>query len=351
MSGMDRLADADLARAVDQAPDLVRIVAADGTVLYASGAARSLLDISPDDLVGRSMREFHHPDEEAALAQSGLEAVTQGTEVRRLHRHLLADGSYRWLETTARSTTLTGLPVLVLVSRDATAQVEAGAELTLQRRRMVELVTATHGAAVLVDDGLRTLAVSRGAARILMSSGAARLHLPLNELCGRAFGPDQAAVVVRAARTALSAKCEHVTSARECGAGRQWTVSCTPLPSVAGVRNAVFLCFEPADGAVIESSGAGAPPSSRPAPSAHLTPRERQVLDGLAHGLDARALAERLHLSEHTVRGHIKAVLQKLHAHTRLQAVLEGIRVGAVTGVLEDPTTDRPRVGSGGTPD
>jgi PAS domain S-box-containing protein len=174
MSSAHGLTQADLAHAVDRSPDLVRVVAADGTVLYASDAAHSLLGISPDDLVGRSVRELRHPDEDAALAQAALEAVTMHTTVRRLHRTLVAGGRFRWLETTARSTTLTGQPVLVLVSRDASAQVESGAELALQRRRVVELVRATHGAAVLVDEGLRTLALSRGAVRVLTSGRTMR---------------------------------------------------------------------------------------------------------------------------------------------------------------------------------
>ena len=78
---------------------------------------------------------------------------------------------------------------------------------------------------------------------------------------------------------------------------------------------------------------------ARSEPGRHLTPRERQVLNGLAEGLDTQELATRLKISENTVRGHIKAVLQKLHAHTQLQAVLEGMRVGAVPSATDEHLT------------
>ncbi len=55
-----------------------------------------------------------------------------------------------------------------------------------------------------------------------------------------------------------------------------------------------------------------------------LTPREREVLEELARGLDSRAIAERLVLSEHTVHDHVKAVLAKTGTPHR-QALLSRI--------------------------
>jgi RNA polymerase sigma factor (sigma-70 family) len=58
-----------------------------------------------------------------------------------------------------------------------------------------------------------------------------------------------------------------------------------------------------------------------------LTPRERQVLDLLRHGLPVRAIASRLGLSESTVRSQVRAVLRKLDVRSQLAAVavLRGI--------------------------
>ncbi len=52
-----------------------------------------------------------------------------------------------------------------------------------------------------------------------------------------------------------------------------------------------------------------------------LSPRERAVLDGLAKGEAYKQIADRLEMSIETLRGHIKSVYQKLHVHSRGEAV------------------------------
>jgi DNA-binding NarL/FixJ family response regulator len=59
-----------------------------------------------------------------------------------------------------------------------------------------------------------------------------------------------------------------------------------------------------------------------------LTTREREVLGLLADGLSSEAIAGRLYLSANTVRNHVQAVLTKLGAHSRLEAVSVAARAG-----------------------
>jgi DNA-binding NarL/FixJ family response regulator len=61
-----------------------------------------------------------------------------------------------------------------------------------------------------------------------------------------------------------------------------------------------------------------------------LTPREREVLALLAQGLANRAIGERLGISEHTAKFHVNAILGKLGAQTRAEAVVHAIRLGLV---------------------
>ncbi len=61
---------------------------------------------------------------------------------------------------------------------------------------------------------------------------------------------------------------------------------------------------------------------------ADLTPREKQILRLMAEGLDNRAIAEQLVISFTTVRGHVQHVLEKLDAHSKLEAVARAARVG-----------------------
>lgn len=59
---------------------------------------------------------------------------------------------------------------------------------------------------------------------------------------------------------------------------------------------------------------------------ASLTPREREVLEALAEGLDGKRIAERLGISTVTERNHMANILTKLGVHSRLQALLFALR-------------------------
>jgi DNA-binding NarL/FixJ family response regulator len=75
-----------------------------------------------------------------------------------------------------------------------------------------------------------------------------------------------------------------------------------------------------------------APPAHAPeeAPPS-LTEREREVLDLLVQGVTTnRELAERLVVSENTVKYHLRNILDKLHAQNRAQVVAFAVRQGMV---------------------
>lgn len=59
-----------------------------------------------------------------------------------------------------------------------------------------------------------------------------------------------------------------------------------------------------------------------------LTTREREVLDLLAEGLSNKEISERLVVSQATVKDHVGALLRKLGATSRLQAVLRASEAG-----------------------
>jgi DNA-binding NarL/FixJ family response regulator len=59
-----------------------------------------------------------------------------------------------------------------------------------------------------------------------------------------------------------------------------------------------------------------------------LTARERVVLEMLAEGSTNREVAARLTLSPHTVKDHVSALLRKLNARNRADAVVRAQRLG-----------------------
>jgi len=68
-------------------------------------------------------------------------------------------------------------------------------------------------------------------------------------------------------------------------------------------------------------------PRGTPAESL-LSAREREVLALMTVGMDARTIARQCDISVHTSRGHIKSILNKLGAHSQLEAVAEARRRG-----------------------
>ena len=61
-----------------------------------------------------------------------------------------------------------------------------------------------------------------------------------------------------------------------------------------------------------------------------LTPREREVLQALAEGLESKEIAERLNITVETERTHMVNILHKLNVHSRLQALVIAARYGLV---------------------
>src|SRR5262245_8408120 len=59
-----------------------------------------------------------------------------------------------------------------------------------------------------------------------------------------------------------------------------------------------------------------------------LTRRELEVLGMMAEGLGNRAIARQLGISTHTVKFHVAAILDKLHARSRTAAVSAAMRLG-----------------------
>jgi DNA-binding NarL/FixJ family response regulator len=89
------------------------------------------------------------------------------------------------------------------------------------------------------------------------------------------------------------------------------------------------------DGNIVGIFGIGMPlakaPTHEHSPLDDLTPRQHEILRLLGEGLETPEIARRLGIAEETARNHIRALLRALGAHSRLEAVLMGLRAGVIS--------------------
>jgi DNA-binding NarL/FixJ family response regulator len=94
-------------------------------------------------------------------------------------------------------------------------------------------------------------------------------------------------------------------------------------PSIARKVVAEFSRLAAGQGERGPQAAPGHTPDESPPPAESLTERERAVLRALAAGLSNREIAERLVITEGTVKNHVSSLLAKLGVRDRTQAVLK----------------------------
>ena len=67
-------------------------------------------------------------------------------------------------------------------------------------------------------------------------------------------------------------------------------------------------------------------PAGESTPLAKLTPAEREFLDQLSNGYAYKEIADRMGISIDTVRSYVRTVYEKLHVHSRTEAVVKYLR-------------------------
>ena len=206
-------------------------------------------------------------------------------------------------------------------------------------KQFLFLIEGTADAAFAVNSAGRISAWNSGAAQLFGISEAEAVGARCHELlqCGDddgIFHPEHC-VIERASRnnhpqTNFDLRVQTKT-------GKQWCNLSTLIASDAsGAHYAIHIVrpremrkrLEQALTEFARTHAGGNPNgarmmSSAPKPSlnGHITAREKDVLKRLANGQSTKGIANQLNISSATVNNHIKHILTKLDAHTRLEAI------------------------------
>lgn len=131
-------------------PDLVRLQDAEGKVIYASPAAREIVGVEPEQMLGHPTGDYVHPDDRHRMVTRRRSDGTFGAEGRSELRIIRPDGRTIWAQTNIRKITMdTGEGTetrIVSVSRDITRQHEAEEALRHAKEELDALLTASRSA-------------------------------------------------------------------------------------------------------------------------------------------------------------------------------------------------------------
>ena len=85
-------------RVLEELKDLMYILTPDGRILYVSPSAKHLTGYTPQELIGKSVSEFVHPDDSALYIREFNESIATGNALRFFHRFRTAEDKYRIFE-------------------------------------------------------------------------------------------------------------------------------------------------------------------------------------------------------------------------------------------------------------
>ncbi|KFX98165.1 hypothetical protein V490_02438 [Pseudogymnoascus sp. VKM F-3557] len=83
---------------VDELKDLIHILAADGRVLYISDGIQQLTGFNPEEIIGKSIVDFIHPDDSAMFIREFSNSTASGDALRIFYRFRKQNGEYATLE-------------------------------------------------------------------------------------------------------------------------------------------------------------------------------------------------------------------------------------------------------------
>lgn len=206
----------------EHSTDLISKHSPDGRFVYSSPACWSLLGYEPEELIGRSAYEYHHPEDLAAIRLSHETILRQPDVYTVEYRFRRKDGNYTWLETTSKTIRdpRTGdVLEIIAASRDISARKRAEDErrlLHLELTHVARLTTLGEMASGLAHELNQPLAAISNyleAARRLMAGDAADDGAATRALEAAVSEAHRAGEIIRRMRSMARRAPEHAAAA------------------------------------------------------------------------------------------------------------------------------------------
>ncbi len=104
----------------EQANDLISLHRIDGVIEYISPSVEKILNFKPEDIIGKNINDFLHPDEKQKFSENLSEILKTKTIKNSVHRAQHQNGMYIWMETNGRLLLEQEgqSPIIQIVSRD-----------------------------------------------------------------------------------------------------------------------------------------------------------------------------------------------------------------------------------------
>jgi PAS domain S-box-containing protein len=148
-------------------PDIT-VVNCDGTIVYINQAGAQALGAGkPEELIGRSVLEFIHPDNQYVIRQQIPHPQNKGQTIPRAEEKLVRlDGSVMCVETTAMPITYLGRTATLVIGHDITARKNIEDKLAEQENQFRAFTESTPDAVLIVDYDSNILSWGLGAEKL-----------------------------------------------------------------------------------------------------------------------------------------------------------------------------------------
>lgn len=123
---------------IENTLDIITVLDREGRICYVTPSTQRVMGYEPEELMGREISEYIHPDNQSAfrvriLKAARVEGVIDSSEFQMRHK----DGSWRYLENHARKITPEGEePYIIVNSRDVTEKVLARQKLKKSKEQL-----------------------------------------------------------------------------------------------------------------------------------------------------------------------------------------------------------------------